>query len=93
MRIIWSRPSRNDIFAIVDYYDRNEPAIAEAILDRIEGSVEPILCYPAIGTRVTGSIRKWPVKGTPFLLFYAVRGNELEVRRVRHVRSRWREAD
>lgn len=93
MRVIWSRPSRNDIFEIAGYHDRNEPKIAEAILDRIEGSVEPILRYFAIGTRVTGSIRKWPVKGTPFLPFNAVRGDELEVRHVRHVRSSWREPD
>lgn len=89
MWVIWSRPSRDDILEIADHHDRNEPAIVEEMLDRIDRGVGPLVRHPAIGSPVTPSVRKWQVKGTPFLLFYAVRGDELEVRRVRHVRANW----
>ena len=90
MRIIWSRLARDDVFAIADYYDSIDPDLAESIVDRIDGAAQTLLTNPRIGPLVSQlGARKWNVPHTPFLLLYAVRGSEIEVRRVRHAASDW----
>ena len=93
MRVIWSRPSRDDIFGIADYYDAVDPSLAETILDRIDQAAAVLLANPRIGTAMTElGVRKWNVRHTPFLLLHVVRGQEIEIRRVRHGAADWREA-
>ncbi|GAA0297884.1 hypothetical protein GCM10009087_04640 [Sphingomonas oligophenolica] len=90
MRILWSRPARDDVFAIADYYDAIDPDLAEAIVDRIDGAASALLANPHIGRPfVNLDIRKWNVRHTPFLLLYVVRGNDIEIRRVRHGAADW----
>lgn len=89
-RIIWSRPARNDIFEIAAYYDEMDADLAEAIVDRIGAASLPLLGHPRLGTPIKNAgIRKWLVRDTPYLPLYAVRGNEIEIRRVRHAASDW----
>lgn len=93
MRVIWSRPARDDVFGIADYYDAVDPSLAETILDRIDQAAVALLANPGIGTAITElGVRKWNVRHTPFLLLYVVRGQEIEIRRVRHGAAEWREA-
>ena len=90
MRVIWSRPARDDVFAIATYYDGIDPALAESIIDQIEGAAAPLLANPKIGRVIAkAGVRKWTVRHTPFLLLYTVRGNEIEIRRVRHGAADW----
>ena len=90
MRLLWSRPARDDVFAIADYYDAIDPDLAEAILDRIDGAASALLANPHIGRPLVNlDVRKWSVRHTPFLLLYAVRGNDIEIRRVRHGAADW----
>jgi plasmid stabilization system protein ParE len=92
MRVIWSRPARDDVFGIADYYDALDPSLAETILDRIDQAAATLLANPRIGTAITElGVRKWNVRHTPFLLLYIVRGQEIEIRRVRHGAAEWRE--
>jgi len=44
MRVLWSRPARDDVFAIADYYDAIDPDLAEAMVDRIDGAAWR--CWP-----------------------------------------------
>lgn len=92
MRIIWSRPARNDLFEIANFYRDVAPHFVDAVADRVEAAALPLLANPHIGPEIgdTGR-RKWTIRGTPFLLIYAVRGNEIEIRRVRHGSSNWRD--
>ena len=90
MRVLWSRLARDDVFAIADYYDAIDQDLAEAILDRIDGAASTLLANPNIGRPVISlGVRKWSVRHTPFLLLYAVRGGEIEIRRVRHGATDW----
>ena len=90
MRILWSRPARDDVFAIADYYDAIDPDLAETIVDRIDGAASILLDSPNIGRPVTGfGIRKWSVRHTPFVQLYVMRGNDIEIRRVRHCATDW----
>lgn len=90
MRLLWSRPARDDVFAIADYYDAIDPDLAEAIVDRIDGAASVLLANPHIGRPlVTLDVRKWSVRHTPFVLLYVVRGDDIEIRRVRHGAADW----
>ncbi len=90
-RVIWSFPARDDIFDILDYYDAIDPALADDMAARIDQGPKPLLSNPNIGSPIDGGLRKWRMRGTPFLLIYAVRQAEIEIRRVRHYRENWRD--
>lgn len=90
MQLIWSQPARRDLFRIAAHYRAVDPELATRMLDRIEAGPLPLLEYPEKGppTRRRG-VRKWVIRGTPFLLFYAVRNERLEIRRVFHHAMDW----
>jgi plasmid stabilization system protein ParE len=92
MHVIWSHPATADLLKIADYYDRIDPGLALDMVDRVVGGVTPLLDNPRIGPVLDEQpdVRKWNVPHTPFLLFYVVAGDRIEIRRVRHVRERWR---
>jgi len=90
MRVLWSRPARDDVFAIADYYDAIDPDLAEAMVDRIDGAASVLMANPNIGRPIANlDVRKSSVRRTPFLLLYVVRGNDIEIRRVRHGAADW----
>jgi toxin ParE1/3/4 len=92
MHVIWSRPATADLFEIADYYDAIDSDLAREMLDRVAGAAAPLIDNPRIGPVLDEQpdVRKWHVLRTPFLLFYAIAGDRIEIRRVRHVRERWR---
>lgn len=94
MRVIWSRPAAADLFEIANYYDRIDPALAIDMIDRVKTAPAPLIDNPRVGPALDEepNVRKWLVPGTPFLLFYAIRGETIEIRRVRHAASDWRKA-
>jgi len=92
MHVIWSRPAATDLFEIADYYDRIDPDLVIEMVDRVKTAPTPLIGNPRIGPALDEEpgVRKWLVPGTPFLLLYAVRGEAIEIRRVRHAASDWR---
>jgi plasmid stabilization system protein ParE len=92
MRIIWARPARNDLIEIAEHYRDIAPDFVDSVADRVEVATIPLLAHPHIGSEIGDSnVRKWTVRGTPFILLYVVRGREVEIRRVRHAASNWRD--
>ena len=93
MRIIWARPARDDLIEIADYYREIAPDFVDAVADRVEVATIPLLGHPLIGSEIGDTkVRKWTVRGTPFVLLYVVRGREIEIRRVHHAAANWRES-
>ncbi|RHW16774.1 type II toxin-antitoxin system RelE/ParE family toxin [Sphingomonas gilva] len=92
MRLIWSLLARGDLFGIADYYNGISEGLGDDLLGRIEDATRLIPTFPRMGspTGVPG-VRKLLVPRTPFLLIYAVNTATVEVRRVLHARSDWRE--
>jgi toxin ParE1/3/4 len=92
MHVIWSRPAAADLFEIADYYDTIDPDLARDMMDRVADAAMPLIDHPRIGPVLDEQpeVRKWRIPRTPFLLFYAIAGDRIEVRRVRHVREDWR---
>ena len=92
MQVLWSRPATADLFEIADYYDRIDPGLAIELMDRAKRAPTALTDSPRIGPVLDEEpdMRKWLVPGTPFLLLYAIRGEAIEIRRVRHAASDWR---
>ena len=89
-QLIWSYPARRDLYRIAAEIREIDPELPLEILMRIEQTPLALLDYPDIGSSTPRrGIRKWHVRKTPFLLFYASTANRLEIRRVVHERSDW----
>ena len=89
-QLIWSFPARRDLYRIAAEYGEMDPALPLEMLMRIEQAPLALMDYPDIGSPTPRrGIRKWHVRRTPFLLFYASTTKRLEIRRVGHERSDW----
>ena len=87
-RLTWSRTAQRQLFAIADYYIKFDPELPEVMLERIEQAPLLLLDFPDIGSPTSRhGVRKWRAKGTPFLIYYRVRGSTIQIQRVIHARS------
>ncbi|WP_066658480.1 MULTISPECIES: type II toxin-antitoxin system RelE/ParE family toxin [unclassified Sphingomonas] len=87
-QLIWSFPARRDLYRIAAAYSEMDPTLPLEILMRIEQTPYALLDYPDIGSPTPRKgIRKWYVRKTPLMLFYASTRARLEIRRVVHERS------
>ncbi len=91
MRLRWSDSARIDLFNIAGYYDELEPGLGDRLLQRIE-KAPLILCdRPRVGAPVgVADLRKWSVRGLPFILLYRILTEDVEVARVLHAATDWR---
>lgn len=80
------------MIAIGERYEAIDPDLADAMLNLVMAAVQPLVAHPHLGP-VVDSLggRKWLVRGTPFALFYDIRGADIEIIRVRHLRENWRD--
>ena len=92
MRLIWSTQAQQELLDIADRYEEIDPDLANAIVDRVEASVSPLLDFPRLGAIIDrNGARKWRVPRTPFILLYDVTDERIEVLSVSHARSDWAE--
>ena len=90
MEIEWSLQAEADLEEIADYYGQFDPALPDRLIERAYQAPKILCEQPRLGARVdeTG-LRKWPVRKTPFLLFYQVLGERIAMVRVVHATSDW----
>lgn len=91
-RLIWSGPAHRDLYQLAADYGKIDPDLPTLLLERIEEAPLPLLDFPALGSLIgRKGIRKWPIRKTPFVLFYAIRSEVVEIRRVIAVASDWKD--
>ncbi|HXR15225.1 MAG TPA: type II toxin-antitoxin system RelE/ParE family toxin [Terriglobales bacterium] len=90
MRVKWLRAARENLDAEAQYIARDNPLAATRMVVSIIDAVERLQTYPASGRpgRVIGT-RELVVPGTPYIVPYRVRGNNLEILRVFHAARKW----
>ena len=88
MRIIWSPTARDDLKHVRSYIARQNPAAAaaKAILE----AVQKLARHPSMGRpgRLPGT-RELVVTGTPFMVPYTVRDQDVEIIAVLHGAQMW----
>ena len=89
----WTPLARADLEAIDIFYAAQDPDFATRVGRLAIGAARFLSEWPGSGALISdGAIRKWPVKGTPYILIYRVLKDRIEILRVRHNREDWRPA-
>lgn len=90
MEIEWSAQAEIDLENIADYYVQYHPTLPDRLIERAYQALQILLEQPRLGVQVDESgLRKWPVRKTPFLLFYLVMGHRIIITRIIHASSDW----
>jgi toxin ParE1/3/4 len=91
MKVRYSQRAADDLVDIFSYIANENPFAAARVVDRIEAVASSLGDRPGMGT-VTDqqSIRRFPVSGTPYLIFYEVFEDEVAIIHIRHgARQPW----
>ncbi|WP_432261560.1 type II toxin-antitoxin system RelE/ParE family toxin [Cupriavidus sp. TMH.W2] len=87
------RPAaRRDAYDAQDWYDEAAPGLGEAFTDELLSALAFLAAHPAVGSRryshflLDASLRVWALDRFPFLIFYRVSGETLDIVRVLHER-------
>jgi toxin ParE1/3/4 len=90
VRVKWLRIALANLNDEAEYIAQDNPAAAIRVAESIQQAVENLRLFPAMGRpgRVLGT-RELVVPGTPYIIPYRVRNNEIEILRVFHASRRW----
>ncbi len=85
MRVVWSRLARRDLAGIFAYIFADDPQAARRILEVIKAKVALLLETPLMARAgaVEGT-RELVITGTPYLVVYRVKLEEIQILRVLH---------
>ena len=92
MRFKLSPVAKCDILDITDYYADLSVALAERFVSELDATLYGLCFQPGVGSRRYAhfledhSLRLWQLDHFPFLLFYRIDGQLLDVLRVLHER-------
>jgi addiction module RelE/StbE family toxin len=88
--IVWRRQAVDDLRALQAYIGKDDPRAAARIARRVRSAVEILAAQPRMGRvgRVKGT-RELIVAGTPYIVPYRLRANEVQILRVYHAARRW----
>jgi len=86
----WTTLALNDLDEAGQYIATENPRAAAATARRVIEATEYLADHPTLGRqgRLRGT-REMVVSGTPFLVIYRVRYNEVQLLRVLHHARRW----
>jgi toxin ParE1/3/4 len=90
VQVRWLRAALANLDAEAEYIARDNPGAAARVVQAITQAVDGLKQYPAMGRpgRITGT-RELVVSGTPYIVPYRVRENEVEIVRIFHAARRW----
>ena len=90
MRVRYTVPAQADLEEIYTYLSQNNPHTAERVKRQIKTDVELLGEFPHIAREsVIPGLRVRKVRRYPYLVFYAVREDEIHILHVRHGARRW----
>jgi addiction module RelE/StbE family toxin len=90
LEIRWLKRALANLEAEAEYIARDNPAAAARVVTRIVSAVERLGRFPASGRpgRVEGT-RELVVPGTPYVVPYRFRNQEVQILRVFHCSRKW----
>lgn len=84
MRWVFSTVAQRELLAALHYYENQRLGLGAELLDELDKALDFIRRYPE-GSPTTGrNIRQRPLRRFPFVLFYAIRRNDMVVLSVAH---------
>ncbi|MBZ5521951.1 MAG: type II toxin-antitoxin system RelE/ParE family toxin [Acidobacteriia bacterium] len=90
MHVRWLTTALRNLDFEAEYIARDNPEAAARIVVSIRDAVKRLASFPAMGRagRVPGT-RELVVSGTPYIVPYRVRGDEVQILRVFHGARKW----
>ena len=90
MRVRWLARALANLNAEAEYIARDKPQAAARMVQTIRQSVDLLQRHPALGRpgRVAGT-RELVIPGTPYIVPYRIRDNEIHLLRVFHGARKW----
>jgi addiction module RelE/StbE family toxin len=91
MRVRYAPRAIEDMRDIFEYISEDNPFAASRVIDRIESVVAELGDIPGMGSRTDKpGIQRFPVRGTPYLIFYEILEGEVAIVHIRHgARRTW----
>lgn len=84
MRIVWAAEARRRTHEIWHYIALDDSAAADRIITRLVTAVEKLAFYPYLGRPGRENSRELAVAGTPFIVIYRVKDEEIRIVTVLH---------
>lgn len=93
MKIVWTGPARQDLRQVFEYIVEDSPKAATQLLSVIKERAALLQDNPHMGRmgRVDGT-RELVIAGTPYILPYRVKDNQIQILAVFHGARQWPEA-
>ncbi len=90
MKIRWLNLALKDLESIIEFISEDSPSIANKIAKIIYEKVNLLSIQPYLGRagRVEDT-RELIIEGTPFIIPYRVKNDEIQILRVFHSSRRW----
>lgn len=80
MKLTWATTARDDLVHIRRYIARFHPAAANRVAAHILEVVQLLPLQPELGTRTRlKDIRRLVVRGTPYILYYRLNAEAIEI--------------
>lgn len=90
-RVEWTSAALDDLREIASFFDAEEPAMTQTILDRVVGSTNWLLEHPQAGPALGyRRWRKWRARKTSYLLLYQATRSGISIVRVVHAHRNYR---
>jgi toxin ParE1/3/4 len=84
MRILWAPEARREISEIWHYIALDNPAAADRMVTRLVSAVEKLPHFPHLGKPGREGSRELVIGGTPFIVVYRIKGDEIRIGTVVH---------
>jgi toxin ParE1/3/4 len=93
VKIRWTAVAADDLKSVHEYLTEHAPVRADIIVDRILNGIDVLEQYPNLGRQGRlGGTRELVITGTPFIVFYRLRKNQVEILGVLHAARKWPDA-
>ena len=88
MEIVWRRAALNDLEAIREFIEQDNPDAAARVYEAIRAAVDPLAAHPNIGRagRVEGTRE---LSSLPYIVVYRVVEEQVRILSVMHTARQW----
>jgi toxin ParE1/3/4 len=92
-KIKWVEAALQNLEQIADHIAEDEPTVARRVVSKIRQAIRHLAQHPTMGRpgRVQNT-RELVIIGTPYIVAYRLKGNNLEILCVLHSSQRWPES-
>ena len=92
MRVRWTPLAFDHLGSVHEYVAADSPAAADEVVDRILSAAKTLARFPELGRHGrVAETRELVITGTPFIVAYRIRRDQIQILAVLHGARRWPE--